>query len=45
MYSIIKKIKDSGYDGFVSIEFEGIEECLLASATGLANAKRIFAEV
>lgn len=45
MHSIVKRIKDSGYDGFVTIEFEGIEECLLASATGLANAKRLFAEV
>lgn len=45
MHSIVKQIKDSGYDGFITIEFEGIEECLLASATGLANAKRLFAEV
>lgn len=45
MRSIVKGIKASGYDGFISIEFEGIEECLMACERGLANAKRIFAEV
>ncbi len=45
MRRIIRGITESGYDGFVSIEFEGLEECLMAAATGLANAQRIFAEV
>lgn len=45
MRAIIKGIKECGYDGFISIEFEGIEECLMACEKGLANAKRIFAEV
>ncbi|WP_347753746.1 sugar phosphate isomerase/epimerase family protein [Agrococcus sp. ProA11] len=45
MRAIIAGVKASGFDGFVSIEFEGIEECLMACETGLANAKRMFAEV
>ncbi|MEO7348889.1 MAG: sugar phosphate isomerase/epimerase family protein [Terrimesophilobacter sp.] len=45
MRSIVRGIKTSGYDGFISIEFEGIEECLMACEKGLANAMRIFAEV
>ncbi len=43
--SIVRGIKASGFDGFISIEFEGIEECLMACEKGLANAMRIFAEV
>lgn len=45
MRGIIHGILDAGYDGFVSIEFEGIEECLMANKIGLANAQRLFAEV
>ena len=45
MRSIVRGIKASGFDGFISIEFEGIEECLMACEKGLANAMRIFAEV
>ncbi|MBC7723758.1 MAG: sugar phosphate isomerase/epimerase [Burkholderiaceae bacterium] len=45
MRGIIRGITESGYDGFISIEFEGIEDCLMAATTGLANAKRLFAEV
>ena len=44
MPAIIGGIVDSGYDGFVSIEFEGIEDCLLGATRGLENAMRIFAE-
>ncbi|MFY1597595.1 sugar phosphate isomerase/epimerase family protein [Micromonospora sp. WMMD737] len=44
MRRIVRGIVDAGYDGFVSIEFEGIEECLMANPIGLANAKRLFAE-
>jgi len=38
-------IKRSGYDGAISIEFEGMEECKLASQISLTNVKRYFAEV
>ncbi|GAB3926317.1 sugar phosphate isomerase [Microlunatus endophyticus] len=42
--SIAKSIKDSTYEGYASIEFEGIEDCLLGCERGLANAKRLLAE-
>lgn len=45
MTGIVRGILDAGYDGFVSIEFEGIEDALLGASRGLANAQRIFAEV
>ncbi|MFI6228483.1 sugar phosphate isomerase/epimerase family protein [Micromonospora echinospora] len=44
MRRIVQGIVAAGYDGFISIEFEGIEECLMANPIGLANAKRLFAE-
>ncbi|MBG6240108.1 sugar phosphate isomerase/epimerase [Mycetocola sp. CAN_C7] len=44
MRGIMRGIVDSGFDGFISIEFEGIEECLTAAPIGLANAKRLMAE-
>jgi sugar phosphate isomerase/epimerase len=41
---IVKIIKESGYDGYVSVEFEGMEDCLWACQVSLANAKQLFAE-
>lgn len=41
---IVKIIKESGYDGYISIEFEGQEECLWACKVGLDNARKLFAE-
>lgn len=43
-WSIAKSIKESGYDGFASIEFEGHEDCLIGCSRGIANAKRICQE-
>lgn len=43
-WSIAKSIKESGYDGYASIEFEGHEDCLIGCARGIANAKRIYEE-
>ena len=43
-WSIAKSIKESGYDGFASIEFEGHEDCLIGCSRGIANAKRIYDE-
>jgi sugar phosphate isomerase/epimerase len=40
---IAKYIKASGYDGAVSIEFEGMEECKAASKISLQNVKRYMA--
>lgn len=43
-WSVAKSIKESGYDGFASIEFEGHEDCLIGCSRGIANAKRIYAD-
>ncbi len=45
MRGVLRAIAASGFDGYVSIEFEGIEDCLLGAEMGLANAKRILDEV
>lgn len=45
MPAVLGAIKNSGYDGYVSIEFEGIEDCLLGCERGLANTQRILAGV
>jgi len=44
MRGIVEGIVASGYDGFVSIEFEGIEDALVGAERGLSNAMRLFAE-
>lgn len=38
-------LKKAGYDGYVAIEFEGMEDCILALDAGLENLKRYIAEV
>ncbi|MCC2684497.1 MAG: sugar phosphate isomerase, partial [Paenibacillaceae bacterium] len=45
MYEVIRAIKTSGYDGNISIEFEGAEECKLGTRIGFENARRIWNEV
>lgn len=37
-------IKRAGFDGCISIEFDGLEECKLATKLGFDNAKRIWNE-
>lgn len=44
MPAVIRVIKGSGYDGFVSIEFEGMEDCRTGTRIGMANAKRLWDE-
>ncbi|GAB2720906.1 sugar phosphate isomerase/epimerase family protein [Paenibacillus thermoaerophilus] len=41
---VIRVIKRSGYDGDISIEFEGLEDCLQGTKIGLANARRMWDE-
>jgi len=41
---IVKLVKDSGYDGFISLEFEGMEECREATKISLANIRRFWEE-
>lgn len=40
--TITKLIKNSGYDGFVSIEFEGAEDCVEACVRSLKNVIALF---
>lgn len=42
---ILRVIKDSGYNGYISIEFEGLEDCKKGTKIGLANVRRIWNEV
>lgn len=41
----LKALKKAGYDGYVAIEFEGIEDCFLALEAGLENLKRYISEI
>lgn len=41
---IIKLVKASGYDGYVTVEFEGMEPCESASAIAMANVRRLWDE-
>jgi sugar phosphate isomerase/epimerase len=43
LVSVARSIRESGYSGYVSIEFEGAEDCLLGIRRGLANARRLLA--
>lgn len=45
MREVLRIIKQSGYDGYISIEFEGMEECKLGTRIGLQNARRLWDEI
>ncbi|MFD0710711.1 sugar phosphate isomerase/epimerase family protein [Paenibacillus sp. GCM10027626] len=45
MRGVLRAVKQSGYDGYLSIEFEGMEDCRLGSEIGLENVRRIWDEV
>lgn len=45
IWSIMSTIKDFGYDGDISIEFEGMEPCEIATETCLETARHIWAAV
>lgn len=42
--SVFRTIRRSGYDGYLSVEFEGLEECRFASRVALDNARRFWEE-
>lgn len=44
-FQILAAIKRSGYDGYVSLEFEGMEDPLLAIEIGIENLKRMIADL
>lgn len=39
---IVQIIKSSGYDDYVSVEFEGMEDCRLGSKIGMDNTRRLW---
>lgn len=43
--AVIRAIKESGFDGSIFIEFEGMEECRYGTKVSLDNLKRIWNEV
>jgi sugar phosphate isomerase/epimerase len=45
MYDVLGFIKHSGFDGFLTLECNGLEDPLMAVKTGLDNVKRIWSEV
>lgn len=44
-FQILAALKNFGYDGYVSIEFEGIEDNLMALEIGSANLLRMLADL
>lgn len=40
VYQCIQTLKRSGYDGFVSVEFEGMEDCLTGIKIGMENLRK-----
>ncbi len=44
MREVAKIIKESGYDGYISVEFEGMEDCRKGSKIGMDNVRRFLEE-
>ena len=44
-YQCLQILHDSGYDGYYSLEFEGIEENLMAIEISMENLHRMLAEI
>jgi sugar phosphate isomerase/epimerase len=45
MRSVLRIIKQSSYNGFLSVEFEGMEECKLGTRLGLNNLRKLWSEI
>lgn len=45
MREVLRVIKRSGYNGYLSVEFEGMEECRLGTRIALENARRLWDEI
>lgn len=43
--SVVRDIRASGYDGYISLEFEGIEDSRRGTYTGLQTAKNLFTAI
>ncbi|WP_438492593.1 sugar phosphate isomerase/epimerase family protein [Paenibacillus sp. IHBB 3054] len=44
MREVLRVVKASGYDGYISLEFEGLEECKRGTRIGLDNVRRLWDE-
>ncbi|OMF00765.1 sugar phosphate isomerase/epimerase [Paenibacillus sp. FSL H7-0942] len=44
MPEVFRVLKQSGYDGYISVEFEGMEDCKTASRIAMDNVRRLWAE-
>jgi sugar phosphate isomerase/epimerase len=45
MRSVLRIVKQSSYHGFLSVEFEGMEECKLGTRLGLNNLRKLWNEI
>ncbi|MFB5675943.1 sugar phosphate isomerase/epimerase family protein [Paenibacillus terreus] len=45
LHEVLRVIKQSGYDGYFSLEFEGMEDCRTGAKIGFDNVRRIWDEV
>ncbi|MGQ8874721.1 sugar phosphate isomerase/epimerase family protein [Paenibacillus sp. TSA_86.1] len=41
---VFRVLKQSGYDGYISVEFEGMEDCRTASRIAMDNVRRLWDE-
>lgn len=41
---VVKLVKNSGYDGYLTVEFEGMEDCKIGSKIGMDNLRRFWEE-
>jgi len=42
MWEVLSVVKDYGYNGYITIEFEGLEDCRIGSLQGLKNTRFIL---
>ncbi len=42
MPRVLRLVKNSGYEGYISVEFEGMEDCRLGTKLGLEYVQRIW---
>lgn len=45
LYELLRIVKHSGYDGYLSIEYEAMEDCRLGTRIAYDNVQRIWSEV
>lgn len=45
IWDSIRTIKESGYDGYISVEFEGMEDCKRGSKSGMETGRSIWESI